>query len=516
MRAAGLGDVATYGEALVRHVVDHLLHICGEFGFAGARLPEGLGVILRDDEALHATLLRVFDADADGVVTASDLATTLSLARSFFNVSHVDLEAKFEDALVSARAPVARAGGAERGMTRETVAAIVPRHPVLDAWTRRPVTRVAQWLARRARAMAPEEHAPLDEPPPAPPPLRPPPGRRSRREEAEANRGERRLGPPDFTMTAAAPGPREGTTGSPSSPTAPPPAREDPIPEPEPEPEPSAASGGPSARVVPGWAARFAAQFDEKIRGDDSLGADRADPPEDEDGGILKPTDRPSPVASATSGASARSSRLRRASSVVWEDDARSDSARSDSVRSDVGDGSGDPRKTSDPPREGSGSPSPAAADAAAPSVRGFGSDASNLGERASRASRASSRARRASPSPGRARLRRCETASVENVAASRLGKLERLMRDLGDADEDSRLTREQVIEMKMRREIEEKQMAALAGKAHEKEWDYAAYEHRRKRIFASLEGARWVDVERRAREQFLEEQEKGKTLNKG
>jgi len=136
MRAAGLGDVATYGEALVRHVVDHLLHICGEFGFAGARLPEGLGVILRDDEALHATLLRVFDADADGVVTASDLATTLSLARSFFNVSHVDLEAKFEDALVSARAPVARAGGAERGMTRETVAAVVPRHPVLDAWTR--------------------------------------------------------------------------------------------------------------------------------------------------------------------------------------------------------------------------------------------------------------------------------------------------------------------------------------------------------------------------------------------
>ena len=509
MRAAGLGDVATYGEALVRHVVDHLLHICGEFGFAGARLPEGLGVILRDDEALHATLLRVFDADADGVVTASDLATTLSLARSFFNVSHVDLEAKFEDALVSARAPVARAGGAERGMTRETVAAVVPRHPVLDAWTRRPVTRVAQWLARRARAMAPEEHAPLDEHPPAPPPLRPPPGRRSRREEAEANRGARRLGPPDFTMTAAAPGPREGTTGSPSSPTAPPPAREEPKPEPEPEPEPSAASGGPSARVVPGWAARFAAQFDETIiRGDDSLGADRADPPEDEDGGVIKPTDRPSPVASAASGASARSSRLRRTSSVVWDDDARSDSARSDSVRSDVGDGSGKPpRKTEENrPREGSGSPSPAAADAAAPSVRG-----------ASRASsRVSSRGRRASPSPGRARLRRCETASVENVAASRLGKLERLMRDLGDADEDSRLTREQVIEMKMRREIEEKQMAALAGKAHEKERDYAAYEHRRKRIFASLEGARWVDVERRAREQFLEEQEKGKTLNKG
>jgi hypothetical protein len=192
----------------------------------------------------------------------------------------------------------------------------------------------------------------------------------------------------------------------------------------------------------------------------------------------------------------------------VWDDDARSDAARSDSVRSDVGDGSGKPpRKTSDRPREGSGSPSLVADDAAAPSVRG-----------ASRASsRVSSRARaKASPFSGRARLRRCETASVENVAASRLGKLERLMRDLGDAEQDSRLTREQVIEMKMRREIEEKQMAALAGKAHEKEWDYAAYEHRRKRIFASLEGARWVDVERRAREQFLEEQEKGKTLNKG
>ena len=103
-----------------------------------------------------------------------------------------------------------------------------------------------------------------------------------------------------------------------------------------------------------------------------------------------------------------------------------------------------------------------------------------------------------------------------KNVAASRLGKLERLMRDLGDADEDSRLTREQVIEMKMRREIEEKQMAALAGKAHEKEWDYAAYEHRRKRASRRWRAPGGSTSSGERREQFLEEQEKGKTLNKG
>ena len=71
MRVAGVGDVATYGEELVHHVVRHLLHIVGGFGFVrGSRLARGLRVLASDDDALHGATHRIFDADGDGAVSA--------------------------------------------------------------------------------------------------------------------------------------------------------------------------------------------------------------------------------------------------------------------------------------------------------------------------------------------------------------------------------------------------------------------------------------------------------------
>ena len=85
---------------------------------------------------------------------------------------------------------------------------------------------------------------------------------------------------------------------------------------------------------------------------------------------------------------------------------------------------------------------------------------------------------------------------------------------DAGD-DEEDRLTQDQVIELKMRREIEEKQAAALSGKARLKEWNYAAYDHRRRRITSRLENVRAVDVERITRERFEAEEERKTTAGK-
>ena len=152
MRVAGVGDVATYGEELVHHVVRHLLHIVGGFGFVrGSRLARGLRVLASDDDALHGATHRIFDADGDGAVSARDLATVLSLARPFFSLTHVALEAKFEAALRDARERGADPGN-PRGVNRERLAQTLRASPLLDAWTRALVVRAAEWLARRASA----------------------------------------------------------------------------------------------------------------------------------------------------------------------------------------------------------------------------------------------------------------------------------------------------------------------------------------------------------------------------
>ena len=170
-----------YGDEFVHFVVGHLLHVCGTFGFVGdARLAEGLHALVGDSQALAAVAFRVFDADGDGAVTPADLATVLSLAKPFFAVTHVALEAKFAAALAQAGAGV-RAGGVREDAFSKTMADV----PVLKAWTLVPTRRAAEWLARRATARAATNAEQVTSPPPPPPRLLPPPGRASRREELE-------------------------------------------------------------------------------------------------------------------------------------------------------------------------------------------------------------------------------------------------------------------------------------------------------------------------------------------
>ena len=170
-----------YGDEFVHFVVGHLLHVCGTFGFVGdARLAEGLHALVGDSQALAAVAFRVFDADGDGAVTPADLATVLSLAKPFFAVTHVALEAKFAAALAQAGAGV-RAGGVREDAFSKTMAGV----PMLKAWTLVPVRAPRRAESRGARPRAP----------PRTPNRRrrrrrlrrgcSPPGRASRREELE-------------------------------------------------------------------------------------------------------------------------------------------------------------------------------------------------------------------------------------------------------------------------------------------------------------------------------------------
>lgn len=85
---------------------------------------------------------------------------------------------------------------------------------------------------------------------------------------------------------------------------------------------------------------------------------------------------------------------------------------------------------------------------------------------------------------------------------------------------EDSQLTeeeraareeeKERVIEQKMREEIEAKQLASLTGKAHQKEWNYAMYENRKRRIPRNqVKPPLYESIERAAYEKFMEDEER-------
>jgi hypothetical protein len=190
-----------YGEEFVHFVVGHLLHVCGRFGFVGdARLAEGLHALVGDSQALAAVAFRVFDADGDGAVTPADLATVLSLAKPFFAVTHVALEAKFAAALAQAGAGV-RAGGVREDAFAKTMEGV----PMLKAWTLVATRRAAEWLARRATARAATSAEQATSPPPPPPRLLPPPQRASRREELErAGRGDASTKSEAFTNATTA------------------------------------------------------------------------------------------------------------------------------------------------------------------------------------------------------------------------------------------------------------------------------------------------------------------------
>ena len=72
--------------------------------------------------------------------------------------------------------------------------------------------------------------------------------------------------------------------------------------------------------------------------------------------------------------------------------------------------------------------------------------------------------------------------------AAAQIAHSEKLLNSMqATSMEDVHLTMDQLMERKMRQEIVDKQKAALQGKAFQKEWDYAKYENRVRRINSQL-----------------------------
>ena len=61
-----------------------------------------------------------------------------------------------------------------------------------------------------------------------------------------------------------------------------------------------------------------------------------------------------------------------------------------------------------------------------------------------------------------------------------------------------------------IREEIEAKQLASLTGKAHQKEWNYAMYENRKRRIPRNqVKLPLYESIERAAYEKFMEDEER-------
>ena len=386
-----------YGDEFVHFVVGHLLHVCGTFGFVGdARLAEGLHALVGDSQALAAVAFRVFDADGDGAVTPADLATVLSLAKPFFAVTHVALEAKFAAALAQAGAGV-RAGGVREDAFSKTMAGV----PMLKAWTLVPTRRAAEWLARRATARAATNADQATSPPPPPPRLLPPPGRASRREELE--RAGRVLRP---EASAA----RATTAVKRSEALSEAPLSEGPAPATDPA-------------TVP-------------------LERDRKREME-----VLrnKPSLRPYAFAAVTS------------------------------VRA----------------REGSGIP------------------------------RRETRNAKRVAGPGGSGAHDYDAHDYDARAAAGIAELALYGDgDVGDARVDAEedvsalAAQERALEAKMRAEVLAKRRRALAGMANKKEWNYAAYQHRSRRVEPALGAARGVDLERATRDRVAREEERKKMQN--
>ena len=151
MRVAGVGDVATYGEELVHHVVRHLLHIVGGFEtFAGRVSRVACRVLASDDDALPARRRRDRRRGRRRSGERAGPRDGAHFARPFFSLTHVALEAKFEAALRDARERGADPGN-PRGVNRERLAQTLRASPLLDAWTRALVVRAAEGRAPRER-----------------------------------------------------------------------------------------------------------------------------------------------------------------------------------------------------------------------------------------------------------------------------------------------------------------------------------------------------------------------------
>ena len=151
--AASTSLEGTYGRELVHRIVAHLLHLLGSFGFVGpAKVAEGLDVMLADPDAMLGATFAAFDANGDGAIDATDLATTLSLARPFFGVPHAELVAKFDAVLRGAGGP--RGPKARHGIRRSDLDSVLMYTPALEAWTLTPMRATASWLRGRAETEA--------------------------------------------------------------------------------------------------------------------------------------------------------------------------------------------------------------------------------------------------------------------------------------------------------------------------------------------------------------------------
>ena len=149
--AASTSLEGTYGRELVHRIVAHLLHLLGSFGFVGpAKVAEGLDVMLADPDAMLGATFAAFDANGDGAIDATDLATTLSLARPFFGVPHAELVAKFDAVLRGAGGP--RGPKARHGIRRSDLDSVLMYTPALEAWT---LAHQSRWesFAREMAAM---------------------------------------------------------------------------------------------------------------------------------------------------------------------------------------------------------------------------------------------------------------------------------------------------------------------------------------------------------------------------
>ena len=151
--AASTSLEGTYGRELVHRIVAHLLHLLGSFGFVGpAKVAEGLDVMLADPDAMLGATFAAFDANGDGAIDATDLATTLSLARPFFGVPHAERSQVRRGAARRDAGP--RGPKARHGIRRSDLDSVLMYTPALEAWTLTPMRATASSLRGRAETEA--------------------------------------------------------------------------------------------------------------------------------------------------------------------------------------------------------------------------------------------------------------------------------------------------------------------------------------------------------------------------
>ena len=518
--AASTSLEGTYGRELVHRIVAHLLHLLGSFGFVGpAKVAEGLDVMLADPDAMLGATFAAFDANGDGAIDATDLATTLSLARPFFGVPHAELVAKFAAVLRGAGGP--RGPKARHGIERSDLDSVMMYTPALEAWTLTPMRATASWLRGRAEAEAHADDAGWrrglasehQSPPPPPPRLRPPPNGASRRAEltgATSRREPAVVAPAMRSMAGhscamAKRGTDQSTNGSKPKPRGP---QDDDDEDDEWEEEDGGAHGGAhfdddgdgAREDSPGdggkgvWVANWAKQAAEQFFGTRS---DRPESPSilKRSGSFVARSIGDGDEGDEEGGAGRR--RSRRQSSVTWCDDDEDAAGTPDSSsyaslpRARTAPGSSDVSSTL-----GGGSQSAFSASGASLLAGAEGAEG---------AAKATD-ARRHRKGDGTASSGSIDRPMTEASGGATSGA--------GELTEEERRAREEekerVIERKMREEIEAKQLASLTGKAHQKEWNYAMFENRKRRIPRNqVKPPLYESIERAAYEQFMEDEER-------